>query len=88
MAFYDDPTGQTKYDSGVVFYDAVSPVPAGRKKLKITLNLAQKKNSGSHRIVPPGGAEADGQCEIHHTGPAPPGHHDGGHGCGNGQHGL
>ncbi len=43
MAFYDDPTGQTKYDSGVVFYDAASPAPAGRKKLKITLNLAKKK---------------------------------------------
>jgi len=41
MAFYDDPGGQTRYDAGVL-YDDVSPAPAGRKKLKITLNLSKK----------------------------------------------
>jgi hypothetical protein len=42
MAFYDDPSGLTRYDSPGVFYDDVSPVPAGRKKMKITLNLSKK----------------------------------------------
>jgi hypothetical protein len=42
MAFYDDSTGQTRYDSVVVHYDDPSPTPAGKKKMKITLNLAQK----------------------------------------------
>jgi len=42
MAFYDDPSGLTHYDALGIFYDDVSPVPAGRKKMKITLNLSKK----------------------------------------------
>lgn len=42
MAFYDDPSGLTRYDSPGVFYDAVAPVSAGRKPMKITLNLSKK----------------------------------------------
>ena len=42
MAFYDDPSGLTHYDALGVFYDDVSPVPAGKKRMKITLNLSKK----------------------------------------------
>lgn len=40
MAFYDDPSGLTRYDAAV-FYDTL-PAPAFHKRMKITLNLSKK----------------------------------------------
>jgi len=40
--FYDDPSGETTYDSPEVCYDGV-PFPVGKKHMKITLNLTKKK---------------------------------------------
>jgi hypothetical protein len=43
MGFYDDASGLTRYDSGVLFYDSFAPVAGERKRMKITLNLSKKK---------------------------------------------
>jgi len=42
MAFYDDPSGLTRYDSPDVFYDSAPPLPGGQHRMKITLSLSKK----------------------------------------------
>ena len=43
MAFYDDPSGLTQYDSLDVFYDSAPPLPTGgQHRMKITMNLSKK----------------------------------------------